>query len=275
MIIYKVINRINGKIYIGLTKNSLEQRRIQHFSECLSSSKTKFHNALRKYGKEGFIWEEVDFAETIDELRNKEIFWIKFYNSIDFGYNINKGGSGGDNYTDNPNLSEIKLKIGIKVKQSNRWTPERRKQQSINFSGKNNPMRKNPERSFFSTNNPMNIIENRFIGDKNAMSREDVKKRHLEACRKPERLKKISEKLKGKKLKPLSQETKNKISQKNKGKIRSLEVRERISKSTKGRIVSEETRKKMSLAATGKIFSEETRRKISESRKSRNNEIKK
>ena len=50
MIIYKVTNKINGKVYIGKTKYTLNDRKSQHFSECkLYNTHNKFHNALRKY----------------------------------------------------------------------------------------------------------------------------------------------------------------------------------------------------------------------------------
>ena len=49
MIIYKVTNKINGKVYIGKTKYTLNDRKSQHFSECkLYNTHNKFHNALRE-----------------------------------------------------------------------------------------------------------------------------------------------------------------------------------------------------------------------------------
>lgn len=43
--------------------------------------------AIRKYGKENFIIEEIDTANTQQELNGKEQFWIKYYNSVIDGYN--------------------------------------------------------------------------------------------------------------------------------------------------------------------------------------------
>lgn len=55
MIIYKVTNKINGKVYIGKTKYTLNDRKSQHFSECkLYNTHNKFHNALRKYERRNF-----------------------------------------------------------------------------------------------------------------------------------------------------------------------------------------------------------------------------
>lgn len=48
---------------------------------------THFARAIRKYGKDSFIVEEIDTAQTQDELNQKEQYWIKFYNSVEEGYN--------------------------------------------------------------------------------------------------------------------------------------------------------------------------------------------
>jgi hypothetical protein len=83
--------------------------------------------------------------------------------------------------------------------------------------------------------------------------------------------KKISESHKQNGIKPpskkgtiLSEKTKNKLSESNKGKIISEETRKKISQSLKGKIVSTETRKKIGEFNKGKIVSEETRKKLSE-----------
>lgn len=96
MIIYKVINKINNKIYIGQTINTLEHRKNQHFREVRSEKRknTYFHNAIIKYGENNFIFEVIDETNDIVELNNKEVFWINYYNSTDknIGYNLDSGG---------------------------------------------------------------------------------------------------------------------------------------------------------------------------------------
>ncbi len=110
MIIYKATCIINDKIYIGQTKNKLEQRKNEHEYDAFHKFfETHFHNSLRKYGIEKFKWSVIEECKTKIELNNREIYWINYYNSSNkkIGYNITKGGSGGDTYTNNPNYDDI------------------------------------------------------------------------------------------------------------------------------------------------------------------------
>lgn len=94
MLIYKVTNRINGKVYIGQTTKTLQRRWTKH---CIAakSDNIPFHAAIRKYGAENFIVEQIDVAANIDELNKKEVYWIKHYNSmLPNGYNACEGGNG-------------------------------------------------------------------------------------------------------------------------------------------------------------------------------------
>jgi len=90
MIIYKIVNNINGKIYIGQTIKDLNKRMAVHL--CTSSYVGK---VLRKYGLQSFTISVIDDAYNKETLNEKEIYWIKFYNSkIPNGYNITGGGEG-------------------------------------------------------------------------------------------------------------------------------------------------------------------------------------
>ena len=98
MIIYKATNTINNKIYIGQTIHTLDRRRNQH-ERSFKYKNTKdnvFARALEKYGIENFVWEVIDRAETLEELNEKEEFWIRELNSLvdsGGGYNVKLGGS--------------------------------------------------------------------------------------------------------------------------------------------------------------------------------------
>ena len=92
MIIYKITNRINGKVYIGQTVGSLQARWKAHLR---SKDNAVFHKALHKYGAENFTVEQIDVAASTKELDAKEKYWIAFYNSRRTGYNMTDGGSSG------------------------------------------------------------------------------------------------------------------------------------------------------------------------------------
>lgn len=89
--IYKVTNNINKKIYIGQTIQDENIRWNHHIREALNGSDTKFHRALRKYGKDGFMWEVIEEVDN-DKLNEREIYWISYYNSYKQGYNSTTGG---------------------------------------------------------------------------------------------------------------------------------------------------------------------------------------
>lgn len=91
MIIYKITNKVNNKIYIGQTVKSLRTRFNGH---CSTKSNTYIASAIKKYGKDSFSIEQIDSASSAEELNAKEEYWIRFYNSLDrtIGYNIKKGG---------------------------------------------------------------------------------------------------------------------------------------------------------------------------------------
>jgi group I intron endonuclease len=94
-IIYKVTNKVNNKIYIGQTIYSLYKRKIKHISLANSLNiKTHFHKAINKYGKDNFIWQTLCNCKTKCELDEKEIYYIKHYNTYKDGYNMTLGGEG-------------------------------------------------------------------------------------------------------------------------------------------------------------------------------------
>ena len=93
--IYKITNQVNGKVYIGQTRQSVESRWNQHKSKARkhSDGNNYFHNAINKYGEGDFkveILEECDF----EKLDSREIYYIAKYNSFGEGYNSKDGGGG-------------------------------------------------------------------------------------------------------------------------------------------------------------------------------------
>lgn len=119
MIIYKVTNNKNNKIYIGQTRNSLEHRKAQHYRELTKKDNNCFHNALIKYTAKDFNWEIIANANSLTELDDLEIFYIKKFDSTNRtkGYNLKLGGNNGGLC-----LPETKALIGSKTKE--RWKNE-------------------------------------------------------------------------------------------------------------------------------------------------------
>ena len=88
MWIYKITNIQNNKIYIGQTIRPIKDRFHRHINDAMNNVlDTHFARAIRKYGKDNFIVEEIDIAQTQDELNKKEQYWIQYYNSVEEGYN--------------------------------------------------------------------------------------------------------------------------------------------------------------------------------------------
>lgn len=85
MVIYKTINLVNGKLYIGQdSKND---------SNYLGSG-SLIKKAIKKYGRENFKKEILEHCQTKEELNKREIYWIEKLNTIEEGYNITTGGEG-------------------------------------------------------------------------------------------------------------------------------------------------------------------------------------
>jgi len=87
--IYKITNLVNGKIYIGLSK--LDRKKFEK-SKYYGSGKL-IKPAIKKHGLQNFKREIIEEVP-IEQLNEREIFWIKELNSkVPIGYNIVDGGN--------------------------------------------------------------------------------------------------------------------------------------------------------------------------------------
>jgi len=143
--IYKAINLVNNKIYIGVTSRKFlirkEEHQIYAFIRSSPAYKHKFHCALRKHGLANFMWEEIYQSTNKESTINvMETYFIKEYNShyLDgHGYNMTYGGQGNFGYKftkeHRKKLSEsqlgkvisaesrAKMKAADRTKQSKTW----------------------------------------------------------------------------------------------------------------------------------------------------------
>lgn len=101
MIIYKITNLVNNKVYIGQTVNSFNQRysgagvgveRITH----LKATNEHLLRAIGKYGTKNFKVEIIEQCNTVEELNSRETYYIELYDSNNDEKGYNKLG-GGDN----------------------------------------------------------------------------------------------------------------------------------------------------------------------------------
>ena len=90
--IYKITNTLNGKVYIGQSKN-ISQRWKAHRTR-YQTEDSLLYRAMRKYGIENFTFEVIEECD-IDQLNDREIYWIAYYqaNNCEKGYNLTIGGA--------------------------------------------------------------------------------------------------------------------------------------------------------------------------------------
>ncbi|PEA25923.1 hypothetical protein CN984_12485 [Bacillus cereus] len=139
-VIYKATNKINGKIYIGLTtrrfKDRLRNHRNGHKNPNHPNYYSHFYYSMRKHGFENFEWEAIDKSDTKEELEVKEMYWISHFDSYNNGYNSTLGGECNSGYKmseeQKKHLSNIKTGISVHTEESLKLLSEA-------TSGINNP----------------------------------------------------------------------------------------------------------------------------------------
>lgn len=137
MLIYKIVNLINNKIYIGQTKKSLKDRSWYHKNRLKRSKHNNQHlqHSWNLYGEHNFKFEVVEYLNLSNgwNLSELEVFYIKSYKSHDMkhGYNLTYGGEGVKP------TQETKDKISKSLK-ANNFSPskEARERHSLLMTGR-------------------------------------------------------------------------------------------------------------------------------------------
>jgi group I intron endonuclease len=126
-IIYRIINKIDGKIYIGKTTRTLETRWYQHQRH--ESYCVYLKNAIAKYGKDAFIVEEILSVFDANSLEYYEEYLIDYHDCLaPKGYNLKRGGKNGT-------FSEIS-KEKCRIAQQKNWEAPGRKDYYSEFMSK-------------------------------------------------------------------------------------------------------------------------------------------
>lgn len=149
MLIYKITNLINGKIYVGQTTRTLEERKWQHINSAKKGCKTHLYSAIRKYGVDQFKFEKICDVDNLEDLNVLERYYIAKYNCIKAGYNMVDGGNNNVMFLDDVKKKhdekmrskETRLKISESMKRyrkENPFTEEHRKRLSKSAMGNHN-----------------------------------------------------------------------------------------------------------------------------------------
>ena len=130
-IVYKTTNLVNGKIYIGrhIIRNN-------NVNDGYLGSGDVFCRAVKKYGKENFKREEIEFC-TFETVEDKEEFWIEYFDARNpkIGYNVAKGGHwGGQKCSSEETEKEWRRKLSIAGK-GRKHTEETKRKQSEAHKG--------------------------------------------------------------------------------------------------------------------------------------------
>lgn len=118
--IYLIKNNINGKVYIGKTKKSIEERWKEHIKKAKNRINRRLYDAINKYGPENFTVSELDFTNDDEKINEMESWFIYILHSNDpkYGYNMTVGGDGGNTisgFSENK-LLEYKKKLSESIR---------------------------------------------------------------------------------------------------------------------------------------------------------------
>ena len=110
--IYKIVNDVNNKLYIGKTTKTIEERFKQHLKKAKDKVNRYLYDAMNHYGIDHFSVSLIEEC-TDNIVDERERYWIAFYHSNDknFGYNMTEGGEGGDTWSKNPHKEQTSQKL--------------------------------------------------------------------------------------------------------------------------------------------------------------------
>ena len=106
--VYKITDLTNNKIYIGATTEGSGVRFNRHVARAAQGSSYPIHIAIREHGKENFKLEILQMCDSLDEMNERETYWIAKEGSTNPEIGYNKKAGGGIRFQ----TSETRRKIG-------------------------------------------------------------------------------------------------------------------------------------------------------------------
>jgi len=96
--VYVVVNKINGKMYIGSTERNLKIRLQRHIAKAKVGSMCTLHKAIRKYDRDNFDIRMIEEFSSREAMLVGEICWVSYFDTYksSYGYNDTIGGDGGN-----------------------------------------------------------------------------------------------------------------------------------------------------------------------------------
>lgn len=168
--IYCHTNKLNGKKYIGQTKQSLERRfeNGKAYKNCVL-----FYNAIQKYGWENFEYEILETNLSLEDANVREAYYISLYGLTDpqKGYNIYTGGKNFKHII----TEETKKKISETKKGVPSWNKGiPMKEETKEKLSKINKGREHPKGVFHHSKETIELLKEKGKGNKNASGKHNI-----------------------------------------------------------------------------------------------------
>lgn len=78
-----------------------------HQADARGGKNTHLYNSMRKYGVDQFVWEVIDSATCLDDLNNKEAYWLAYFKQFTECYNIRD--AGGNKLHNSESIEKMRL----------------------------------------------------------------------------------------------------------------------------------------------------------------------
>lgn len=120
--IYNIVNKVNGKVYVGQTKNTKKRATSHKYMLNKGIHHSKYlQNSFNKYGIENFEFSIIEEC-TNSDVDDREIFYIQKFksNNPDYGYNVLAGGNSRRDIFENSLISD-EGKKAISERMSSYW----------------------------------------------------------------------------------------------------------------------------------------------------------